>query len=362
MAEDKGAVASQAASAMGGAMMGEIAPFGDDPSLPDHSQDIAEIFNLGGEAGPVPNPSEGSGEGGASASSTASAAEGGEGQAQQPATPPTPQPQPGQQGEPQPQAPAQPQPAPAAPPAAPVDGQPQAPSGDPTVQALSAQVQALVAQNAELLRQLQSPQGAGQPTPQPPSGTEPQSDPLLTQHPLMDYRLGMPDDLAAAVLNDDPAIARQGLTHLINATAREIHTRAIRHVDELVNQRLANFGTQSQLSQQQEQMRQQYFTAYPQHGDPGIRLIVAQEAQAMWAQNPNLQFDQNAINALGARVNTRLGWTGQQPAGAQPQSGQQPAAQGQPAPRPAAQMGASNRPAADPQDNDSSMIVDVLTA
>lgn len=360
-AANKGEAQTQAAQALGGAMMGEIAPFPSDNELPDHSDDISAIFGLGEEAGPVPNSPKGGSDGGASPSEAASAAEGGEGQAQQPATPPVQQPTPGQQGE-QPQAPAQPAsltPAPAAPPAAPVDGQAQAPSSDPTVQALTAQVQALTAHIAQLQSQLSQPQGAGTPTPQAGPGAQPQEDPLLTQNPLADYRLAIPDDVANAVFNEDPQIARQGMTHLVNSLARMVHDRVIRHADQVVQQRITSYGTQAQLSQQQEQMRQQYYTAFPQHNDPGIQFIVAQEAQQMWAANPNLQWDTNAMNALGARVNARLGATAtvvQQP------QGQQPAAQGQPAPRPAAQMGSSTRPAANPADNEGTFIENVLSA
>lgn len=360
-AANKGEAQNQAAQALGGAMMGEISPFPSDDGLEDHSDEISAIFGLGEEAGPVPNSPKGGSDGGASPSEAASAAEGGEGQAQQPATPPVQQPTPGQQGEPS-QAPAQqPAAAPAAPPAAPADGQAQAPTPDPTVQALQAQVQALTAHLAQLQSQASQPQGAGTPAPQAGPGAQPQEDPLLTQNPLADYRLAIPDDVANAVFNEDPQIARQGMTHLVNSLARMVHDRVIRHADQVVQQRIVSYGTQTQMSQQQEQMRQQYYAAFPQHNDPGIQFIVAQEAQQMWAANPTLQWDTNAMNALGARVNARLGV---QPAAVQQPQGQQPlaAAQGQPAPRPAAQMGSSTRPAANPADNEGTFIADVLTA
>lgn len=352
--------AANAAQAMGSAMvMDEISPFPEDKSVPDQSQDIADIFGLGEEAGPVaqpqqPNSPEGAKEGGASPSDGASAAEGGQGQAQ-PATPATPSPQSGQQGT-SPQAPAQqpaPAPAPAAPPAAPASGTAPAPSQDPTVQALTAQVQALTAHIAQLTQG--GPQGVGQQAPQQGQGEQqPQ------QHPLMDYRLAMPDDVASAVFNEDPGVARQGLTHVINAVGKEIHSRVIRHVDELIGQKLQSYGQQTSTQQQQERMRQEYFTSFPQHNDPATQLIVAQEAQVMWGANPALAWDENAKNALGARVNARLGVAAQQPQ--QQPAPQQGQSQGQPVPVPAAQLGASPRPAANPQDNDSNFIHDVLTA
>lgn len=352
--------ATNAAQAMGSAMvMDEISPFPEDKSVPDQSQDIADIFGLGEEAGPVaqpqkPNSSEGAKEGGASPSDGASAAEGGQGQAQ-PATPATST-QSGQQGT-SPQAPAQqtatPAPAPAAPPAAPASGTAPAPSQDPTVQALTAQVQALTAHIA----QLQSgAQGVGQQAPQ-----QGQGDQQPQQHPLMDYRLAMPDDVANAVFNEDPGVARQGLTHVINAVGKEIHARVIRHVDELMSQKLQSYGQQSQQQTQQERMRQEYFAAFPQHNDPATQLIVAQEAQVIWGANPATPWDENSKNALGARVNARLGLAPVQPQ--QQQSGQTaPPQQGQPVPTPAAQLGASPRPQANPGDNDANFIEQVLNA
>lgn len=363
MADNNNNPAAEAAAALGGAMMGEIAPFPTDESLPDHGQDIADIFGLGEEAGPAPNSPQGGPDGGASPSGATSAADGGEGQAQ-PATPPVaePTPQPGQQGEP-PQAPAQPA-APAAPaaapPAAPVEGQAQAPSSDPAFLALQAQVQALIQHNAQLQQQLT--QGGGQ---QPPIGQAPQQqqqDPLLADNnPLLDYRLAMPDDVANAVFNEDVSVAKQGLSHVINSLARMVHQRVIQHADQLVNDRLSRYGEQQQLTSSQEQMRQQYFAAFPQHNDPGIRLIVAQEAQNLWTQQPTLVWDQNAMNALGARVSARLGQPVAQPPAQQaipPQPQQQPT----PAPRPAAQMGASNRSQQSAADNDGNFIHDILSA
>lgn len=351
------APAAQAAAALGSSMMmDEISPFPSDDTLPDHSDDIASIFGLGEEAGPVagqqPNSSDGATGGGASPPAGASAAEGGQGQAQ-PATPATST-QPGEQGT-SPQPPAQQQPAaPAAPAAPPASGTSPAPSQDPTVLALQAQIQALTSHIATLQ---QGQQGAGQQTPQTGQGDQQQE---LYQHPLLDYRLAMPDDVAAAIFNEDPNVARQGLTHVINAVGREVHTRVLRQVDELVNQRLQSYGQQTTAQQAQERMRQEYFQAFPQHNDPATQMIVAQEAQVMWGANPTLTWDENAKLALGARVNARLGiQTQQQP---QPQVPLQPQPQGQPVPRPAAQLGASPRPQGNPADNDGNFIHQVLTA
>lgn len=350
-----------ASKAIGSAMMGELSPFPGDDELPDHSEDIANIFGLDEEAGKKPNSSEGGSEGGASPSGASNAAERQEKQAQ-PATSPVGQPQPGQQGEPQAPAQQPQQTAPAAPAATPGDGQPQASTGDASIQALTAQVQALIAQNAQLQQALQ--QGAGQQAPQQGYGEQqPQQSGAQPPHPLMDYRLALPQDVVNAVFSDDPNVGAQGLTHIVNSIGRIVHERVIRHVDELMGQRLQDYGQQQQLTQQQENMRNEYFKDFPAHNNPGTRLIVAQEAQRMWTENPLLQWDDKARAALGTRVNTILGMTTPQQQGQQQQGqSQQLNGQANPAPRPAAQMGASNRPAANPQDNEADFMINVLTA
>lgn len=347
--------AEEAGRALGGMVKGESPPFPTDSDATDQGDDIASIFGLGEEVGLTPNSSESGPDGGASPSGATPAADGG-GEQAKPATPPASQPQTGQQGEP-PQAPAQQQPAaPAAPAAVPESGQ--APAPDPSVQALRAQVDALIAQNAQLLERI-STQGAGTQAPQPgPSGQPGQP---AEADPYMDYRFALPDDVANAIFNEDPQIARQGMAHLVNSMGRVIHERVLKSVTERVlPATLSEFQSSMTLTSQQEEMRKQYFNAYPQHNDPGTRLVVAQEAQAMWSANPSLQWDQHAMNALGARVNQRLGTTA-------PQQQQQPAqsensGQGQQAPRPAAQMGASNRPPVDPAGTNENFISDVLTA
>lgn len=344
--------AQVAAAQFGSPMMGELGPFPTDSDIPDNSRDIADIFGLGAEAGPVANAPNGDSGGGASPPAVAPAAEGGEGQSQPPATPPTPQ-TPGQQGE------LPPTPAPASQPAAPpVTPEPvTAPAPDQNTQALQAQVQALIAQNAQLLERMS--QGAGSQAPQPgPNGQQGQQQPQGEADPYMDYRFAIPDDVAGAIFNEDPAVARQGMTHLVNSLGRIVHERVLRSVQERVlPQHLSQFGQQLTQTQQQEQMRNEYFNSFPQHNDPGIRVIVAQEAQALWTANPTLSWDANARNALGARVQARL--TGapipqQQPAAA-------PLPPVVPAPRPAAQMGASSRQSQSAPD-EGDFMTSVLTA
>lgn len=340
---------TEALKATGGMVAGEQPPFGgDDPHVPDHGDDIMEAFGLSEDMGSTSNSGDSSSDGGASPSPAASAAEGSEGQTT-PTTPSTPQTQPGEEGD-RTQAPAQ---APAQQPTPPAAPAPQQPAVDPNVQALQAQVQALIQQNAQLLQaqQQQPAQGAGTQAPQQGPGVaqgQPEADPALN------YNLAIPDDVAGAIFNEDAGVAKRGLEHLINNFGRIVHQRVTEQVDRIVEQRLQGYQQQQELTTQQQQMQDDYYANFKDHNDPGIRVIVAQEAQAMWAENPSLPWDENSRNTLGTRVNTRLGRV-------VPQTGQVPAPAPTPVPTPAAQMGASTRPPA-PADSDENFISTVLSA
>lgn len=318
-----------------GPVMGEHGAFESDASVPDQSADIMDIFGLSADLGEAPasaNADGGEGGGMAPAPPAHSAAEGEPGQ-HPPTTPAPPQ-------TPSPPAVAPPSPPQAQPPAPPQGGAatPGAAQPDP-----AAELQTLRAQVDALTRQLtaqppQSPQGGGQPanTGQP---SQPQElEPEIQQ--LRDYRLAIPDDVATAIFSDDPAVARQGMSHLVNSLGKIVHERVIKEADRLVEQRLTNYGATQQHAQQQAEMQRDYFTHFKDHEDPAIRLIVAQQAQAMWTEQPTLPWNEASRNALGARVNALLGRSAAQP----PAPGAAPPPPAPPAPAPAPQMGGSTRP------------------
>ena len=325
--------------------MEEHGAFSADPSLPDNSADMMEIFRLSGDVGTSANPDDAGDGGTAPAQTPASAAEGGEGQ-QQPTTPPaspqgadvapTPQPQPAPQA-----------PAPVATPTPAVPTPAPQPSAD--MQALQAQVQALT----QLLAQQQQ-SGAQDPTTGQPAQQQPQAP---TPEQLLDYSsLAIPQNVTEAIFGEDPRVAAQGLNHLITSFGKVVHTRVMQHVDQIVEQRLTERLTQEHQSSEQQRMQNEYYGEFPDHNDPGIRLVVSQEAQRIWTENPALSWDANARRALGAAVNARLGR-----AAPTPQPGAQPAPAPTPAPRPAAMTGASTRPAT-PEGNDENFIDNILGA
>lgn len=337
-----------------GFMQGEAPAFAEDTSLPDHSDDIMSIFGVtaDADAGDAGANAGTDGQGAAAPSPDSSSAADGGGEQPQSATPPATTQDTGQAPPSQPQ-PAQPTPAPAAAPAS----APQTPQVDAAaeVQALKAQVQALT----QMLQQNQQPQSGqtGQPT--GPAVQQPEQ-PNADQ--LQEYNIAIPQDVSQAIFSEDPNLAQAGLNHLINSFGKLVHQRVIQHVDQLVSHRLTDYGQQQTLTQQQQEMQRDYFSHFTDHSDPGIRLIVAQEAQQMWSENPQLAWNEESRNSLGARVNARLGRVPvvTQPADPAPAPAVQPM---QPAPRPAAQMGASTRPAGGTTaDDEGSFIRGILSA
>lgn len=338
-------------------------PFAPDPEVPDNSAAIMDVFGLegdwaAGKTGAEANLSGQSADGGAPAES-APAAEGGEvapvpasPAAAQPAAQP-PQPDVGASQQPQP---GQPAAQPAASPAAPAPTPPASAAGS-ELETLKAQVQAL----QQLLQAQSSVQpGGAQPSTSSPGGATQPSE-MPTPEQLMDYRLGIHDTVLDALNSEDAGVRANGLHHLVNNLGKAVHSRVIAHVDQLVAAKLQNYGHEQQQTQQQAEMQRDYYTAFPDHGEPLTRLVVAQEANVMWQADPTLVWNEATRNALGERVNIKLGRA------AIPQVPAEPAAQpngngAAPPAKPAAQMGATNRAGDQGKPDAGQEMVDILGA
>lgn len=303
-----------------------------DPSVPDRSDQLMEVFGL-----------EGDWEGAldASIAKLSSAAADGVGAPPPPAAPAAEGepgasvPAPATPAAPTAGAPPTPQSEPAAPAAAPAASAPAAPDNE--LATLKAQVQALS-------QQLAATQAAPQASQAAPAASPPTSEQTLTPEKLLDYSsVAIHPSVFQAMESDDPTQRQAALHHIIQSTAKLAHERVMAHVDIILGERLQEFGQTQQVNSQQKQMLEDYYGAFPDHNDPLNRLIVAQEAQAMFTENPTLGWSNETRNALGARVNAKLGKVAA-PAEPDPNPAQpQPAT---PAPaKPAAMTGATTRPA-----------------
>lgn len=336
-----------------------------DPDLPNQSDPILEVFGLEGDWSEAMrgvearSASPGGKEGQASAPQAAPAAEGApESLAPAPAAPVV--------------APGGPAPPPAGvsqPPQPELGGQPAQPASAATapaavppseVQALKAQVQALQALLERQGATSATPAGGPAPAPaQAPGGADAQP----TAEQLMDYRVPIPNDVLNAINSEDPNQVAAGIHHLVNNFAKLTHQRVMQHVDQLVHERLAQQSSTQAISSQQQEMMRDYYGQFPAHDDPLNRVVVAMEAQAMWAEQPALAWSAETRNALGARVNAKLGLAAQ-PQVTQPGQVQQPAQTngGTPPGKPAAMTEATTRPSAGEDKSSGQTIRNILEA
>lgn len=188
---------------------------------------------------------------------------------------------------------------------------PPAPSADPRDLALAnmqAQIEAL---QAQLLAQ---PAGA---TPAP-AETPQQELARLVKPEEYAYSLGIPQEVLGAIFNEDANVAAQGMHHLINNLAGIIHRNvlgAARKDLEAYRTEVQSHSQTSDFEKQKQAAQDDYYKTFPAHNDPVIKLVVAQEAQKLGQEYPNLPWGDQFRNALGARVEQAVATLrgGQQP-------------------------------------------------
>lgn len=332
-------------------------PYVPDSEVPDRSDQIMDAFGLEGDWAEALTASEskisspGASDGEAPPVPSAPAA--GEDQAAaQPAQAPDPNAAPaGASPTPQPEQPAAQPPAPSAattPAAA-------SPTPEAEVQTLRAQLQAALQllQGKEGGAPAPASQSAGQPAAPTPEG--PSVDELQT------YNIDIPQDVTNALFGDDPNQAAMAMRHLTNSLGRIVHQRVVQHVEHILGERLSSFSHQQTQAEQQRKIWEDYYAAFPDHNDQLTTLVVSQEAMEMWKADPTLIWNANTRDALGARVNAKLGRAALAPVTPTPTPAAATEGQ-QPAPKPAAMMGATTRPNGAGQKSAGEQITDILSA
>lgn len=306
----------------------------------DLEQDILDTLSLS-DLAPQPEPNsqpeapaasaagEEGGVGSAPSPSETSSSTGSEGQSQ-PAAPAPTEGQPPASGE---------QPAPALvpseqQPAAPTPSQPAAESPAEAAlrtASLEAQIAALRQTIDELRANPQQPP-AGQPAGTPASaetgGAAPAEQPLR-------YNLTLPDATRNALLSDDPQQNIAAINAIVNDLGTIVHNSVVAQMRNEFRGAIANLASMTQQTDTataqetaRTAAREAYFSAFPAHKNELIEPIIAQQARQLSAEYPGLNWDEQYINALGARVNAALEKIGvpaqQQPAESQTPGGQPP--------------------------------------
>lgn len=276
---------------------------GGSPSIDSLEAEVAEVFSFDSGAPAEPAPAETAPEASPPVSDTTAepGAELGQAPSSVPVTPPVGS----SEGEPAPAAPAAPtEPAPAATP--PAGGAPAAAPAQPTpeqeqalrVQSLEAQVQAL----SGALEQARAQPAAGQPGAGTESGEQPQIE-------LPQYRLTLPQQVAAAITSGEDEQVVAGVTHMMNSLATIVHHNLRTEMRGAFSQLIHSAQQQDESAGREQAIaagQQQYYQAFPAHKDALIEPIIRAVNSEMSVQFPGLPWGPDYINALGARVNARL--------------------------------------------------------
>lgn len=190
--------------------------------------------------------------------------------------------------------------APSAPTAAPAPADPEAALRE---RSKDAQIAAMQAQIAELMK-------GKAPAAEPEPGTAPTvSEPS--------YALTIPAEVTSAIFGEDPATATHGLTHLVNSLAKHIHKTVAAEFTQKLNEFRGSLQTRevdAERTQQAREMQEAYYAKFPAHNKPVLLPIVQQEAGRLAVEYPNATVDDNWYNALGARVTAAVAAITGQPA------------------------------------------------
>ncbi len=157
------------------------------------------------------------------------------------------------------------------------------------------------------------------------------------------YSLTLPEATQKALLSEDPQQNLAAINSIVNDLGTIVHNTVLTQVRSEVRgafstlMGMANASTANQTQEQaREAARETYFTAFPAHRNELIEPIIRQQAVKLSAEHPGLSFDQQYINALGARVNAVIEQL-RTPADGEPASGEPAPANPTPA-RPAAHL------------------------
>lgn len=163
------------------------------------------------------------------------------------------------------------------------------------------------------------------------------------------YNLQLPSNILEAVDSDDPQQRGAALNAIVNgvlATAHRIFNQQYAAREERLMAKLeareASRSAESEAATAAASMKEQYFTAFPTHKSPLLEPIIATINAQMATEMPGAAWNEDWMNALGARVNKHL-----EELGVRPETPAAPAAT-TPTPKPAAFMPSGPRSTSTP--------------
>lgn len=148
-----------------------------------------------------------------------------------------------------------------------------------------------------------------QPPPQAESETPEQALAKLVKPEEYSYNLSIPQQVLEAVFSEDAGQAATGMHHLINNLASIIHRNVLaasRKDLQSYRSEVTSTSSDAEFAKARDNAQAEYYKDFPHHNEPLIKMIVAQEAQKLGAEYPQLPWGDQFKLALGARVDSAL--------------------------------------------------------
>lgn len=167
-----------------------------------------------------------------------------------------------------------------------------------------ANADALRRQNEELLQRLAALEKGGQPQ---TAGTGEAPPSQQSGAPQEQVHLTVPPQLAEAIFNDEnPAQSKQAMDLLVSAVATAAVNHAISKIGPMVDQKLQQFAGSLQMAETAKTQEGAYFERFPAHNNPLYRPLIQETVEQIYKEMPHLSWDENTMDAVGARVQAKL--------------------------------------------------------
>jgi hypothetical protein len=150
------------------------------------------------------------------------------------------------------------------------------------------------------------------------AGKEPDAKPAAAgeETQVQPYTVQLPADVTNQLFGEDPAQAVMAMNVIVGSILTKAHQVAVAEaakVREYVDNAAIRPQAETEAAREREQLRTDYFKAFPAHNNPLYEAVIAQQAAELTAEFPSLGWNDDMRNALGARVSKVLASMGVNP-------------------------------------------------
>jgi len=135
-----------------------------------------------------------------------------------------------------------------------------------------------------------------QPQDQPPSGAAPADD-------TPEYNYTIPNELAQALVSDDPRERLGATTNLIKGVSRSVHQQVVASIRREVAQVIPMFVQNLVAQREQMQMiRNDFYSAHPKFNNPSLRPLITSIGNELVASGVYKEWGPALRDAIAARA------------------------------------------------------------